>query len=319
MRDRHWHRNPPGAMQKRILAVYFSQTGQTKAILDNFLKPIITEGNDVEFLQVKPVRSFPFPWPIPDFFDTVPESVNMIPEALQPWQTKQQSYDLVVLAWQPWNLSPSIPFNSILQDEQFKALIKDTPVITICGCRNMWLNAQEKNKRLLHAAGAKLVGNIALPDRHINHISYVTIFHWLGTGRKDRKWGIFPKPGVSDADIAGASRFGKIVADYLANGDWPQLQPALVAAGAAPVKYSLMFIERKAGIIFQKWVDIINKHPAKRKNILVAYRFYIHIALLLASPIILTVNSILVRPFSQKKITRLMTYYRSVSYNPNLK
>jgi len=306
-------------MQKKILAVYFSQSGQTKAILDNFLQPIIADGNDVEFLQIKPVRQFPFPWPIPDFFDTVPESVNMIPTALQPWQTKNEKYDLVILAWQPWNLSPSLPFNSILQDEQFKAIIKDTPVVTICGCRNMWINAQEKNKRLLHAAGAKLVGNIAIPDRHINHVSYVTIFHWLGTGRKDRKWGVFPKPGVSDADISGASRFGEVVSGHLQNGQWHSLQDELIQIGAAPVKYSLMFIERKASIIFQKWVDIINKHPQKRKNILVAYRFYIHIALLLASPIILTVNSILVRPFSQRKIKRLMDYYRSVRYESHLK
>ncbi|ULT44347.1 hypothetical protein KRR40_13935 [Niabella defluvii] len=50
------------------------------------------------------------------------------------------------MGWQPWNLSPSIPFNSILQDEKFKNLIKGTPVITISGCRNMWINAQEKKK-----------------------------------------------------------------------------------------------------------------------------------------------------------------------------
>lgn len=306
-------------MKKNILAVYYSQSGQTKAILDHFLRPIVMDGHEVEFLEIKTIHKFPFPWPIPDFFDTVPESVKMIPTALEPWQTSQSSYDLVVLAWQPWNLSPSIPFNSMLQDEQFKAIIKDTPVITICGCRNMWITAQEKNKRLLHAAGANLVGNIAIPDRHINHVSYITIFHWLGTGRKDRKWGIFPKPGVSDADIAGASTFGQVVTEYLKNGQWQHLQQALVEKGAAPVKYSLMFIERKASIIFQKWVDIIKKHPDRRKNILVAYRFYIHIALLFASPIILTVNSILVRPFSQKKIKRLMDYYRSVRYEPNLR
>ena len=301
-------------MGKKVLAVYFTQSGQTKAILDNFLKPVIADGNEVEFLRIKPAHSFPFPWPIPDFFDTVPESVEVIPTVLEPWKTSLDKYDLVILGWQPWNLSPSIPFNSILQDEQFKALIKGTPVITLSGCRNMWINAQEKNKKLLHNAGARLVGNIALVDRSPNHLSYFTIFHWLGTGRKDRKWGIFPKPGVSDQDISGASKFGNIVINYLRTMSFDNMQEDLVRAGAAPVKYSLMFIERKAGKIFQKWVDIINKHPQKRKNILVAYKYYLAIALLVASPIILTVDLLLFRPFSQKKIRQQMNYYRGVEY-----
>jgi hypothetical protein len=305
-------------MGKKVLAVYFTQSGQTKAILDQFLKPVIADGNEVEFLQIRPVQPFPFPWPIPDFFDTVPESVNVIPTALAPWQTGLDKYDLVILGWQPWNLSPSIPFNSILQDEQFKVLIKGTPVITLSGCRNMWINAQEKNKKLLHNAGAKLVGNIVLADRHPNHLSYFTIFHWLGTGRKDRKWGIFPKPGVSDKDIAGASKFGNIVSSYLRIMNFDRMQEDLVRAGAAPVKYSLMFIERKAGKIFQKWVNIINKHPRKRKSILVAYKYYLAIALLVASPVILTVDLLLFRPFSQKKIRRQMNYYRGVEYKERI-
>lgn len=301
-------------MGKKILAVYFSQSGQTRAIVESFLRPVIADGNEVEYLEIKTVHQFPFPWSIPVFFDTVPESVNIIPTALQPWQTRLERYDLVILGWQPWNLSPSIPFNSMLQDEKFKTLIKGTPVITISGCRNMWINAQEKNKKLLVDAGAKLVGNIALVDRHLNHLSYFTIFHWLGTGRKDRKWGIFPKPGVSEKDISGASRFGNIVREYLRTGNWHHLQQDLARAGAAPVKYSLMFIERKAGKIFQKWVDLINKFPQKRKNILVVYKYYLAVALLVASPIILAVDLVLFRPFSQKKIKRQMQYYRSVDY-----
>ncbi len=301
-------------MRKKILAVYHSQSGQTKAILDNFLRPVLADGNEVEYLQVQTVHKFPFPWPTPVFFDTVPESVNLIPTALEFWQAKEEKYDLVVLGWQPWNLSPSIPVNSILQDEKFKAIIKNTPVITISGCRNMWINAQEKNKALLLNAEAKLVGNIALVDRHANHLSYVTIFHWLGTGKKTRKWGIFPRPGVSDKDIAGASKFGSVVRDYLRGGNWNGMQAELVNQGAAPVKYSLMFIERKAGKIFRKWVDIIHKYPQKRKNILIAYKYYLAIALLVASPLILAVDALLFRPFSQKKIKRQMDYYRGVDY-----
>ncbi|WP_346236028.1 hypothetical protein ABDK00_017545 [Niabella insulamsoli] len=305
-------------MGKKILAVYFSQSGQTEAIVKNFVRPIIADGNEVEFLQIQTTHRFPFPWSIPVFFDTVPESVEVIPTALEPWQTQSGQYDLVILGWQPWNLSPSIPFNSILQDERFKKLIKSKPVITISGCRNMWINAQEKNKKLLNQAGAQLVGNIALVDRHPNHLSYFTIFHWLGTGRKDRKWGIFPRPGVSEKDIAGVARFGTIVKDYLRENDWNGMQDDLADNKAVPVKYSLMFIERKAGKIFQKWVDIIRKFPHKRKSILVAYKYYLAVALLVASPVILAVDFVFIRPFNQKKIKRQMQYYKGVTYREKI-
>lgn len=305
-------------MNNNILAVYYTQSGQLKQILDNFLKPFMAAGHNVEFLEIKTVSHFPFPWSIPVFFDTVPESVEIIPTPLQPWHTQLDKYDLVILGWQPWNLSPSIPFNSIMQDEKFKNIINQTPVITISGCRNMWINAQEKNKKLINQAGARLVGNIALVDRHLNHLSYFTIFHWLGTGRKDRKWGIFPKPGVSDEDIRGADKFGETVVQHLHSKTWDGLQENLQKQGAARVKYSLMFIERKAGKIFQKWVNIIKKYPKKRKTILIAYKYYLAIALLVASPIILFVDLLFFRPFSQKKNKRLMDYYRGVTYRTDL-
>ena len=150
-------------MNKKILAVYYTQSGQLKQILDSFLMPVIAAGHTVEYLEIKTVHHFPFPWSIPMFFDTVPESVEVIPTPLQPWQTKLNKYDLVILGWQPWNLSPSTPFNSIMQDEKFKQLINGTPVITISGCRNMWINAQEKIKAYKHAGSAGLLA----------------ILHWL--------------------------------------------------------------------------------------------------------------------------------------------
>lgn len=303
-------------MGKNVLVIYFSQTGQTKEILDQFTKQMVADGNDVEFLQVNTVQQYPFPWTIPSFFNVMPECVNLVPEALQPWQTRLPKYDLVVLGWQPWFLSPSRPINSLLQSDQFKAIIKDTPVVTIAGCRNMWINGQEKNKRLLNAAGANLVGNVALVDRHQNHISFITIFYWMGTGKKDNMWGVFPKPGVSQADINRTELYGQTVAKHLSSGNWQNLQPALLQKGAAEVQYPLMFIERKAGKIFQVWANLINKHPEKRKLLLVVYKYYLGIALLVAAPIILLVDFIFFRPFLQKRIKKQLTYYSGVSYDP---
>ena len=62
---------------------------------------------------------------------------------------------------------------------------------------------------------ARLVGNIALVDQHHNFVSFVTIFHWMFTAKKDRFLNIFPIPGVSDADILSTKNYGTSAISYL--------------------------------------------------------------------------------------------------------
>jgi hypothetical protein len=244
----------------------------------------------------------------------MPESVLLKTIELEPFTLKEPKYDLIIIGFQPWFLSPSLPMSSFLQHPSFKAIAKDTPVVTISGCRNMWINAQEKNKKLLQQAGARLVGNIALVDRHNNHVSLITILHWMFSGKKDKKWGIFPKPGVSDEDIANSAIFGKIVKESLQKNEWEGLQTRLQEHGAAVVKYPLMFIERKAGKLFSIWANVISKKK-NRKSWLVVFKWYLLIALCVAAPIILTVDFFLFKPFLGKRIRKQKQYYSGVALN----
>jgi hypothetical protein len=301
-------------MSKKVLAVYFTQSGQLGEIIDNFTGPLIASGATVEKLQVQPVNKFPFPWTSRVFFEAMPESVKMIPADLEPFTLQESRYDLIIIGFQPWFLSPSIPVSSILQLPSFKNVLKDTPVITISGCRNMWINAQEKNKRLSKEAGANLVGNIALVDKHNNYTSLVTILYWMMTGKKDRKWGIFPKPGVSDEDVVNSSVFGKTVNENLSSGNWDDLQQKLVAQKGVDVKYHLMFIERKAGKIFNIWSKIIYGKK-NRSSLLVVFKYYLLIALCIAAPLILLVDAIFFKPFLGKRIKRQKQYYSGVELN----
>lgn len=299
-------------MSKKILVVYFTQSGQMEEILHHFTSPLQNiPGVSVEHVRIHPQKKFPFPWTTRVFFEAMPHSVDGIPEPLDTFSFKESAYDLIIVGYQPWFLSPSIPVNSLLMHDAFKAVAKDTPVITISGCRNMWINAQEKIKIRLKEAGAKLVGNVALVDKHDNYSSLVTIFYWMLTGKKDRKWGIFPRPGVSDEDIANSAIFGETVKDHLLKNEWSTLQPKLVAQKAVDIRYYLMFIERKAGKIFKIWSGII----AKKKNKgpwLVAFKYYILIALFVAAPIILLVDAIFFKPFLSKRIKKQKEYYAGI-------
>ncbi len=75
--------------------------------------------------------------------------------------------------------------------------------------------------------------------------------------------GYFPRPGVSDEDIANSAIFGETVKNHLLKNEWNSLQQDLVAQKAVDIRYYLMFIERKAGKIFKIWSGIIAKKRTK--------------------------------------------------------
>ncbi len=299
-------------MSKKILAIYYTQSGQLGQIVDNFTSVFTAAGASVEKVVVSPVPEFSFPWSSKRFFDAMPESVLGIPCTLVPFEIKEDSYDLIIFAYQPWFLSPSIPANAVLQHPLFKAVLKNTPVLTIIGARNMWLKAQERVKDTLKSNGAALVGNIALVDKNSNLVSAVTILYWMLTGKKDNMWGIFPKPGIADEDIANMHVYGTTVLQHLSAGNWAALQPALVQHKAVEVKPNLMFIEPRATKLFSIWANVIIKKK-NRQAWLVAFKYYLLIALFIIAPIVLLINIVLFRPFLSKSINKKKQYYLAVN------
>ena len=295
-------------MSKKVLAIYYTQSGQMSDIINNFTAPLIAAGDDVDHVQVKPVVDYNFPWTGSRFFSVMPDCQLGVPTELQPFELKYDAYDLIILGYQPWFLSPSIPSNSIIQHPKFRAVVKGTPVVTISAGRNMWLNAFDTIKILLANAGANFVGNVALVDTNPNFVSFVTIFYWMLSGKKERYLNIFPKPGVSDQNISGTQAYGQTLAKHLQTGNWLTLQQEMVDQGAVKVKYPLMVIEGKAGVIFKVWANFI----AKRKNKMpwiTAYKYYLFIALFLGAPILLTLDAIFLRPFTQKGIRAKKQHY----------
>lgn len=269
---------------KRILVVYYTQSGQLKEIIDSVLSPL-TEVT-IDFLPIDTAEPFPFPWTDEAFFGAFPESYLQIPQPLKPFQLAHTDYDLVILGYQVWYLSPSIPFNSFLQSEAGKQLLQGKPVVTISGTRNMWVMAQQKVKKLLTECGAHLVGNIALTDRHHNHISVITIVQWLFSGDKNKRYlGVFPKAGVADKDIQGASVYGTLIAPHLQTGDYTGLQQAIVAHGGVHYKRFLLSAEKKGNRLFGIWAKMIYGSK-KRKFLLKCFRIYLYIAIWVLMPIV---------------------------------
>ncbi|HLI94229.1 MAG TPA: hypothetical protein VKU83_11485 [Puia sp.] len=299
-------------MGKKVLAIFYSQSGQLAEIIGSLVAPLEAGGASVETVRIEPVTPFDFPWTKDRFYDVMPDCVHRATVELAPFTLKQSAYDLIVLGYQAWFLYPSLPVNSLLEHPAFRSVLKNTPVVTVTGARNMWLNAFLELKRSLHSLGARLVGNIALIDRHPNHISFFTIFHWLLRGRKDRMMKIFPYPGVSAADIANASAYGKLMLPYLQRDEWEGLQGELVRAKAVSTRYSLWLLESRAVPTYVVWAGFITRRK-KRKAWLSVFRYYLLFSLFVAAPIMLLVDAAFIRPFSSNRIRKKRQYYLSLT------
>ncbi|BDS13984.1 hypothetical protein [Aureispira anguillae] len=295
---------------KRILVISYSQSGQLNQILDNFLKPF--ETLEIDRVQINPEKPYVFPWTSAVFFDTMPESVLEEPVQLAPFHLDAPQYDLIILGYQPWYLSPSIPTTSLLQDDKFLSILKNTPVVTVIGARNMWLNAQESVVQQIQDAGGQIVANVPLIDKHQNLISALTILHWMLTAKKERKWGILPYPGVSSQDIAGADTFGQVVYDAFQKGTYDGLQDQILAQNKIAINPSILLIEMRAKSLFRAWAKLIKRKGTddkKRAFWVGVYKYYLLIALFIISPIVLTFYTLFVRPFIGSKIKKNTTYY----------
>jgi hypothetical protein len=299
-------------MSKKVLAIYYSQSGQLGEIIDNLTQPLIDGGVSVEKVRIRPVNDYPFPWTGERFYDVMPDCVLGVPVELAPFVLQETSYDLVIMGYQSWFLSPGIPSNSLLHHPSFVSILKNTPVVTVTGARNMWLNAFTGIKKLLRERSANHVGNIALVDEHLNPLSYFTIFHWLLGGKKTRWLGIFPLPGVAAKDIVRARAFGETIMAQLLQEAWDGMQDKLVAQKAVAYNYSLMILEAKAGPQYITWANKVNS-SRHRKRLLSVFKYYLHVALFIGAPILLIIDALFIRPFSSKRVEKLKQHYLNLN------
>lgn len=306
---------------KNILVIHYSQSGQLTEIVNNIATPL-SFCKDIKVIhhQIKMETPFEFPWKKKDFLNVFPESFLQIPSKIKsiPENILNQKFDLVILGYPVWYLSPSIPTNSFLNSPDAKKLLANTPVITVIGCRNMWIMAQEKIKKLLKECNSKLVGNIALVDRHINHISVITIVQWMFSGEKKKFLGIFPKPGVSQKDIDESSKFGNIILDHINNNTLDSLQDKLIKEKAVVIKPFLVLADKRANILFGKWAKLIyskgDTNSKKRAIWIKIFKFYLLFAIWIIAPLVFILFLFTYLPLFGK-IKRDKKYYSSVKIN----
>ncbi|MPS63486.1 MAG: dialkylresorcinol condensing enzyme DarA [Chryseobacterium sp.] len=302
-------------MKKNILVLYYTQTGQLEDIVKNIARPFEDKEDEyhVTYYNIKMKKDFPFPWPNDVFFNTFPESYLQIPSEIlpPPDEVLNTKYDLVIFGYQVWYLTPSIPIISFLKSGHAEKILKDTPVVTVSGTRNMWMLSQEKLKEYLKDLKAKLIGNIALVDRHDNYTSVLTVIRWMIGGQKEKS-GLLPAAGVSDEEINGAVKYGKIIETHFKNNDFEGLQPDLVKNGAIEIRAFLVRVEKVGNKIFTIWSNLIIKKKEKRPLLIKFFKVYLMAAIWIISPIVLVLH-LLTTPFFWLKRKKQREYLQGIN------
>ncbi len=280
-------------MKKNILVIYYTQSGQLEDIMKNVARPFEDKNEEYEvtYYNIQLKKDFPFPWSSDVFFNTFPESYLQIPSEIipPPEEVLNKKFDLVLFGYQVWYLTPSIPIISFLKSGYAEGILKDTPVVTVSGTRNMWMLSQEKLKVYLKNLNAKLIGNIALVDRHDNYTSVLTILRWMTTGKKEKS-GMLPAAGVSDQEIAGSGKYGKIIEKHLSENTMETLQPDLIKNGAVEIRAFLVRVEKVGNKIFTVWSNLIIKKKEKRPLLIKFFKVYLMAAIWIISPVVLVLH-----------------------------
>jgi hypothetical protein len=304
---------------RRVLLVSYSQTGQLASVAQSVAGPLAaSEAVKLSIETLTPVDPYPFPWPFLSFFDTFPETVYARPRPLAPLSIPADaSFDLIILAYQVWFLSPSQPMTAFLQSDEARRLLRGKPVITVIACRNMWLMAQETVKSRLAAIGAHLIDNVVLTDRAHSAATFISTPLWMLTGRRGPFLnGLVPAAGIDPGDVAAASRFGDAIVHGLPALDAAHPRSLLTGLGAVKVDERLIASERIGHRSFRIWGRLLMAlgPPGSwmRRFVLCLYVAFLATMILTVAPVTAAIKR-LFAPWTRERIARQRAYFAAPS------
>ena len=266
-------------IMKNLLVVYYSQTGQLKDIILNFTKPFEIIYH-VDFAEIK-CEKFVFPITCKQFFDVFPETVL---KALCDIEVKIEgkSYDAIILGFQPWFLHTSIPFNSFIQTEQFKNLVKGKPVFLVMDSRNSWRNALHEVSTTVESYQGIIRGKYVFRDTSKNLRGFIALCYWLFTGKKKSSFMSIPQGGIEQEVINNAGLYGESALASLNLSD-----SIYSVIPSVSEEYTSLGYEQYAIAKYEKWANFISKDNFKhRKFRLALFRIWILFMLTFAAPVI---------------------------------
>jgi len=219
---------------KKILVIYYSNSGDVKSVLASLLQPLQAASFEVTWQPLSPIPPYPFPWQGGRFFEVFPDALGGDLPLLAPLEFDPDTdFDLVIIGWQVWFLRPSPPIQAFFRSHHAKVL-SGKRVIAVGCSRQMWRSAYLHLTKEVTDRGGHLMDNIAVTHRG-GFSTFITTPHMLTTGKRD---GVLFLPGteLDPASVGTHSELGRRIRD--ASERWRDLQSGGLLRGLETAKYA---------------------------------------------------------------------------------
>lgn len=207
----------------QILALYYSFTQQTAGVMQEVADALTRAGHTVTLERLELVEPYPFPAP----FGMLQLLLKQALEgrwpvvALRPLKADvTHPYDLVIIGYQAWYLTPSVPVHSFLKGHE-ASILRGKPVIGLITCRAMYGRATNLFREWVELAGGRVVEQRVWVDQDSRPTNMVSLIHMLKEGHNPVSGPLRRalKPfGVGEAGFARARSYGEALAARLRIG-----------------------------------------------------------------------------------------------------
>jgi hypothetical protein len=271
---------------KKVLVLFYSQAGQTQKAVETFVRGFSSELK-CDVFQIHPRETFPFPWTVSRFFRIFPRSIQGLAPEIEPLKVQWENYDLVILGYQVWFLSPSLPIQGFLKSPDAENL-RGKKVITILTCRNLWYSASAWIQERLKVLGAHSLGQVTLCDVGPILASFITTPRWMLTGRKE-PFAIFPAAGISDSEFSKLEAKGRKFATswIVSNGEFV----ALTELTSNLTRWSQYWMDQIGHRFFKIWAPtVLTLAPREglwQDFLLVLFRLSLVLLIISVAPLLL--------------------------------
>lgn len=208
----------------KILAIYYSLTGQTEGVLRAMAEGLEASSHQVDFAAIETIgERYRLPYHKGRFFWewALAWMGKEIRVEVEPLSLPQpiQSYDLILLGHQPWYLDTSIPMASWLESPEAQAL-GGMDVVSVITARTLWERAYRRMAQRVEGLGGRLVDSFVARNLSPMPQNMPVTLHYLFEGHDDSPKAVraLGRYGVGESGLKAAKVFGMSLGLRLAQG-----------------------------------------------------------------------------------------------------
>ncbi|RPA66295.1 flavodoxin family protein [Gordonia oryzae] len=215
-----------GAPQPRVLLLYYSYTGQTRAILTAAGDVFAAHGYAVdeaaiEFTDDRYARRFTrFPmarvWP--DMLSVLPAQVRKKTGSIcVPDFVTERRYDLVCIGSPTWWSAPAMPMRSFLASPAARQVLAGTAFAVFVVCRDSWRRNLREVRAQGRWQGGRYLGSLVTTYPGGQLRSMLSLTSFLGSGEYRKRYlGVpIPMTNVGPHDLIRARDFAEDICAQL--------------------------------------------------------------------------------------------------------